>query len=441
MNYLRAVLNSDKKSEIANLEKLIEISKKLNKDTKEYEKELAKLSTSKANKTTKDIKPKEIKKTSTNNKKEVTKKVEKKDSPKYKNSTYNIDKVYVKDNTIVVNFKHYIKKDYIKFIEEKRGSNFYKIFDFKGRFEDASPTKLVMKGVDKIKITQHKYRTLRIEFKDRSNLKMIYILNKKQIIIKVLDNKKNNNKKATLAPSKNKEPIKSNAFNQNRFKTIVIDSGHGGKDSGAVGIKKRYEKHAVLKVSKYLSTILKQRGYKVYTTRERDKFIKVKNRTVLANKKKADVFISIHANAAPKSVSSKARGIETYFLSPARGERAKRVAALENKSDMREMNYTSKNTFLTILNQNKITQSQKLGIDVQQHLLHSARKLYKDVVDGGVREGPFWVLVGAQMPSILVEIGYITHKEESRRLFESRYQKKLAIGIANGIDSYFAKNQ
>ncbi len=186
---------------------------------------------------------------------------------------------------------------------------------------------------------------------------------------------------------------------------------------------------------------MKQRGYKVYITRTTDKFIKVRNRTVLANRKKADIFISIHANAAPKSVSSHAKGIETYFLSPARSEKAKRVAALENKSDMEDMSFNSQNTLLTILNQNKITLSQKLGIDVQQHLLYSARKQYKDVVDGGVREGPFWVLVGAQMPSILIELGYITHKEEGRRLFEKRYQKQLAKGIADGIESFFYKNK
>ena len=185
---------------------------------------------------------------------------------------------------------------------------------------------------------------------------------------------------------------------------------------------------------------LKQRGYRVYITRSNDRFIKVSNRTVLANKKKADIFISVHANAAHKSKVKTLQGIETFFLSPARSARAKRVAEKENRSDMRKMNYSSKNTLLTILNQSKITQSNKLAIDVQQHMLYEARKLYKDVVDGGVREGPFWVLVGAQMPSILVEVGYISHPKESRRLYNSQYQKKLALGIATGVDAYFAKN-
>jgi len=104
------------------------------------------------------------------------------------------------------------------------------------------------------------------------------------------------------------------------------------------------------------------------------------------------------------------------------------------------MSYSTKSVFLESLNRPRITASQKLAIDTQRNLLFTTRSLYKDVVDGGVREGPFWVLVGAQMPSILIEIGYISHKEEGRRLYETRYQKKLALGIANGIDSYFAKN-
>ncbi len=107
---------------------------------------------------------------------------------------------------------------------------------------------------------------------------------------------------------------------------------------------------------------------------------------------------------------------------------------------MDSMNNNSQMTFLTILNQSKITESNKLAIDIQQNLLYGARQIHKDIVDGGVREGPFWVLVGAQMPSVLVELGYISHPRESQRLFTTRYQKQLALGLANGIDAYFSKN-
>ena len=178
----------------------------------------------------------------------------------------------------------------------------------------------------------------------------------------------------------------------------------------------------------------------MYLTRSNDKFIKVMDRTILANDKNADLFISIHTNAMPKEKANSTSGIETFFLSPARSERAKRVAALENKDDIREMNESSKSAFLESLNRPRITASHKFAIDVQAGLLQAARSKYKDVQDTGVKEGPFWVLVGAQMPSILIELGFISHPEESRRLYEKSYQQLLANGIANGIDSYFSKN-
>ncbi len=242
-------------------------------------------------------------------------------------------------------------------------------------------------------------------------------------------------------PKIEKEPV----FNQvntkkTKNKVIVIDAGHGGDDVGAVGPNKRYEKVINLEVSKYLYNILKQRGYSVYLTRSNDTFIKVMNRTILANEKNADLFISVHTNSMPKEKAATTSGIETFFLSPARSERAKKVAALENKDDIREMNESSKSVFLESLNRPRITASHKFAIDVQAGLLQSARTKYKDIKDTGVKEGPFWVLVGAQMPSILIEVGFISHPEESRRLYEKEYQQLLANGIANGIDSYFSKN-
>ena len=104
------------------------------------------------------------------------------------------------------------------------------------------------------------------------------------------------------------------------------------------------------------------------------------------------------------------------------------------------MSESSKDVFLESLNRPRITASHKFAIDVQAGILQSARSKYKDINDAGVKEGPFWVLVGAQMPSILVELGYVTHPVEGKRLYDKDYQQILANGIANGVDSYFAKN-
>ncbi len=351
------------------------------------------------------------------------------------NSIYSIKSVVDENNQIIITFNTNVTKDYVKFYEKKIKNGTQDIYELKGNFKDAFPTKLKIDGVKQIVIKQEDKNTLKILFEDRKNLKTVYHVNKDTIKITVLGLDKSSTKKPIAKIAKEKK-----IYLPGKGKIVVLDAGHGGKDSGAVGGKNKYEKVVVFKITKYLESYLKQRGYKVYLTRNSDRFIKVNNRTILANKKKADIFISIHANAVPKSKAREMEGVETFFLSPARSERAKRVAALENKSDVRNMSGSTKQAFLESLNRPRITASHKLSIDIQRNMLYSARKIYKDVVDSGVREGPFWVLVGAQMPSVLIEVGYITHPKEGKRLFYSKYQKGLALGIANGIDAYFAKN-
>lgn len=228
---------------------------------------------------------------------------------------------------------------------------------------------------------------------------------------------------------------------QKASKIIVLDPGHGGDDVGALSQNKKLrEKDIVLNVSKKTASLLKERGYKVLFTRSNDRFIKLRSRTSFANDKGAHLFISIHANAAPNKEKAKnMNGIETFFLSPSRSERSMNAANLENKADTDEMNYFTKVSFLNFLNREKIIASNKLAIDMQAALLKSVRASYK-VSDGGVREAPFWVLVGALMPAVLIEIGYISHPDESQKIANSKYQDRLAKGIADGVDEYFAKN-
>jgi len=417
--YLSAILSNNKKEEISSLKKIINYGSKLRINTLKYKKELNRLDT--------------------------TYSLHKPQKTKFSlDKKYSIKSVKQTKNSIIINFTKNINRSYIKFSEYKKGGYYYDKFTIKGNFKDAKPTKLKFSTIVKTTIIQRKYNKLEIIFKNRKNPKTIYIINRKQIVIKILDikakskkNAKHNKKikeKVKLLPSSNKL--------KNSTRVIVIDAGHGGKDSGAIGSGKKYEKTVVLNIAKEVKYRLKRRGYKVYLTRSRDKFIKLSHRTKFANKKNATMFISIHANAARKKRAKKAHGIETYFLSPARSGRAKRVAALENKGDMNSMGWSSKNSLLTILNQSKITESNKIAIDVQKNMLYSLRKIYgkKAIRDGGVREGPFWVLVGAQMPSILIEVGYISHPKEGKRIYTKRYQKYIADGIANGVDSYFRKN-
>ncbi len=247
----------------------------------------------------------------------------------------------------------------------------------------------------------------------------------------------NESKNQVFIAEKNDTFIKTK---RKKHKKIVLDAGHGGKDCGAMSANLVCEKDIVLEVVKFLHKELKKRGYSVLLTRDKDIYIDLVARTELANRKSADLFISVHANSIPKHSTSNAHGIETYFLSTARSERARKVAEQENKDDVNLMDYFSKSLFLNSLNTQRLIISNKLAIDVQYGMLQSIRKNYPDVVDGGVREGPFWVLAGALMPSILIEIGYNSHAIESKRIQSKPYQKILAKGIADGIDSFFSKN-
>ncbi|MGM0518171.1 MAG: N-acetylmuramoyl-L-alanine amidase family protein [Campylobacterota bacterium] len=343
---------------------------------------------------------------------------------KYIDTKNSIKTMYTDKNKIVVEFNKNISKNDIKsYRTYKKSGLYFDEFKIKGKFKYAMPIKLEINNLNRILVMQDDSNTLKIRISDEKDLKVIYILNKRSLIIKLL-NLDTTTRRA--ASSKNK--------------VVVIDPGHGGNDVGAVGSGKKYEKVVTLKVAKKLYNILKRRGYKVFLTRDKDNFIKVRNRTILANKKDANIFLSIHANAIAKSKAHKVKGIETFFLSPARSARAKRVAAKENSFDIRKMSSSSKQAFLESLNRPRITASHKLAIDVQAGLLQSISPHYKGVRDSGVREGPFWVLVGAQMPSILIEMGYISHPTEGKRLYSNRYQDYLAKGMANGIDSYFSKN-
>lgn len=412
-------MENNSKKEIEYLKKLIRYGDKLDIDTLKYQRELKRL-----DKTAVISKPKPKKYTNTSQTK----------------SKYTIRSVKAIGNSIIIDFNHKINKSYIDFIEKKTKYAYYDSFDIKGNFKDAKPTKLKINGVDKITVVQKNQNTLTISLRDKVNLKTIYILAKHRIIIKVLDLKKQKNTQSKKIKEKVKM-IDSKALYPAQ-KVIVLDAGHGGKDAGAVGGKNLYEKNIVLSIVKYTKQYLERKGFKVHLTRSSDKFVKLSRRTKYANGKNADVFISIHANAARKSRASKAHGIETYFLSPARSARAKRVAALENKGDMNKMGWSSKNSLLTILNRSKIVASNKMAIDIQKNMLYKLRNKYgeKAIRDGGVREGPFWVLVGAQMPAVLVEVGYISHPTEKRRMNTKTYQRLTAQGIADGIESYFIKN-
>jgi N-acetylmuramoyl-L-alanine amidase len=280
-----------------------------------------------------------------------------------------------------------------------------------------------------------------VEQRDSITVKLIDDTPKTSVADKILKQLPPPKEEASVEEPKKEDEPPATTFISAKKKTVVIDPGHGGKDSGALGGGGSVqEKDIVLRVAQMLGEMLEKKGYKVQLTRSNDIFIELQERTSYANKKNADIFVSIHANAIDTRHSDPAKfhGIETYFLSPARSERAKKAAEKENGVGL--MDAFSKETFLNFLNREKIVASNKLAIDVQRGMLRYARSKYKDTTDGGVKEAPFWVLVGAQMPAVLVELGYLTHEGDLEKLREDYYKALLAKGIMEGIENYFQNN-
>ncbi len=212
---------------------------------------------------------------------------------------------------------------------------------------------------------------------------------------------------------------------------IVLDPGHGGKDPGAVGLSGLREKRVALDIALRTRRVLRRimPGNRVYLTRTTDRYISLSYRTSFANEHDADIFISIHANSAH---SRRVHGIETYLLSEASSARALRLAARESGTTLERMSDLQK-----ILNdlglRSKVTESQQLARQVQQAMLSRLRPGYRGIRDLGVKRGPFYVLLGARMPSILVEVAFISNRREAQRISSSKYRQALAEGIARGI--------
>ena len=367
---------------------------------------------------------------------------------------------------IVLEFNRDLKRGDYKDFTIASSDNFRFVIDFSAR-QKSQKTRLKDSFVSDVRASQYNDKTVRIVLSDPKEFNANVEINGNMMILSTAEGlkatksareEKNKDQKSgrkrgreqdsepqisTIDESQGAKTASVAAgkiYKSTKGKLIVIDPGHGGSDSGAVGNGLK-EKNVVLATSKKLGALLQKRGYRVLYTRSTDIFINLRSRTAFAAKKNADMFISIHANAAPNASSAlKMSGVETFFLSPARSERSKNAAALENRGDLEDMNTFSKQTFLNFLNREKIISSNKLAIDIQSYMLSSVKKSFSSR-DGGVREAPFWVLVGATMPAVLVEMGYITHPQEGKNLGKSAYQDRIAQGIANGVDAYFQKNK
>lgn len=213
-------------------------------------------------------------------------------------------------------------------------------------------------------------------------------------------------------------------------RTIMIDPGHGGKDPGAQGVGGLVEKNVNLRFARILGKKLEEQGFQVLYTRTKDVFIPLEERTAMANAKKADLFVSLHCNAHGDAKSS---GIEIYSLNLASTEDAVRVAARENAVSAKTI--SDLQLILTDLMLNtKMKESRDLAKTVQDKSIGAVEKW--KVRDRGTHEAPFYVLMGARMPAVLVEMGYITNPDEAKRLASDKYLETLADGMVSGLVAY-----
>lgn len=222
---------------------------------------------------------------------------------------------------------------------------------------------------------------------------------------------------------------------------VTIDPGHGGHDPGTVNPRTgAREKDIVLAVSKYLRDELRDKpGIEVELTRDEDRFIKLEERPRQALSNGADLFLSIHVNAEPGRGTS-ARGFETYYLAPARDDRSKQVARLENSVIEMEddgQKYTGQDKLDFILSGLDTADNRGTSGKLGGYLQNSMRGVAVGP-DRGTKPGPFWVLVGAtgHIPAVLVELGFITNAEDERNLTSQKYQKQLASALAEAVETY-----
>ena len=240
------------------------------------------------------------------------------------------------------------------------------------------------------------------------------------------------NEKPVKKASKKETPITQKTSHDFVKEIIVIDPGHGGKDPGAKGKSGLQEKDVVLDVGHRVRRLIQEKlGANVVMTREDDVFIPLGERTAIANKKGADLFVSIHVNSAPREG---AKGVETYLLGKATDKDAMDLAVRENSTadtSLDGLQFILTDLVTTV----KKDESFRLAHYVQENIIETLEPRY-NTLNLGVKQAPFFVLVHAKMPSILAEISFVSNPEEERLMYEGKYRQEIAESIFDGIKEY-----
>lgn len=220
-----------------------------------------------------------------------------------------------------------------------------------------------------------------------------------------------------------------------KVRRIVIDAGHGGHDTGAIGPTGVYEKDVTLAISRKLAELLTARGYEAVLTRDSDTFLALEERTSVANRQQGDLFISVHANAHK---SRRMSGVETYSLNVASNRYAMRLAARENATT--EASVSDLQLLLAdFATRANTVDSDRLAALVQSNIVRGVGKEHGKVADHGTKHALFYVLLGTRMPAVLVETAFLSNPEEEKRLASEAYQATVAQAISDGVDQFVAR--
>ena len=233
-------------------------------------------------------------------------------------------------------------------------------------------------------------------------------------------------------PQEALSPAKPLPFELRPVRTVVLDPGHGGRDPGAIGVGGLEEKDVTLELARELRRRLRKRGFRVVMTRDDDRTLDLEERTAIAEGAGGDVFVSLHCNAAPRP---SLHGIETYSLNESDEQHSVQVAARENGIAPAEVDVLQR-TVAQLRVSEASGPSWVLAELVHHQLVQGLRERYDAVNDLGVKKGPFYVLFLSSMPSILVESGFLTHRDEAKRLRSRAYLTRLAESMAEGLSLY-----
>jgi len=425
-HYIKALINGDVTTQKRCLDGICIAGKKLRIDVSDYKKKRLKLELKQLSKK----RSSNAKKTSST-KTEKIRTVRSKKNKKVKiRSQHALDGFSWEGNALVLDFDFTLKAKDINYFklrpEGKKGYRY--IFDVNAIVYKKPVIK--HKEIKRITISQNKRDTIRIVIESNKELSPRFRRDGSSLIITLGVSK-------VYAPKAKQIPRVSK-----KNKLIIIDPGHGGRDGGAVGFKKYLEKSIVLQISNRLAKLLRQEGYRVKMTRDRDKTLSLKWRTKYTRKNKPDLFLSIHANAVPKKNAHRARGIEIYYLDAKKGsKRSSRLERKENAADYKSMDSSISKLFSATQSRAKVLESNFLAIDLGQNVVSRLRDKKYKTKDAKVAGGNFWVLVGATSAAALVEVGFVSHSKEVKLLVNKRYQQAFAEGLADGVDQYFMNKE